>query len=285
MAVQHHRLTAGGVDLHYVTAGSGPPLVLIHGFPQTWYQWRRMIAPLSEHFTVIAPDLRGLGATPGPATGYDKHSMAADIDAIVRTVSGDTRPLVVGHDMGSFTAFGYAMRYRPALRGLMLVDAPPPGTTVFDAGSKGARPWHLAFHNARDVAEMLVAGKEKPYIAQFVASRIYDNAAISEADLDVYAATYRAPGAMRSAFEMYRALDQDAEHNRQQIAQGRLTMPVVLVGSVGRMTEDMLGSVGAEIAERSRVVMIDKCGHWISEERPEALVAAILALAEEAGPA
>lgn len=279
MNCQHHRLTADGVDLHYVTAGKGPPLVLIHGFPQTWYQWRRVIEQLADRFTIIAPDLRGLGATPGPPAPYDKQSLAGDVHAIVHAVCGDTPALVVGHDMGSFVAFAYALRFGPSVAGLMLVDAPPPGTAIFDAGK--SRAWHIAFHSARDVAEMLVAGKERAYIAQFVASRIYDNAAISEADLDVYAATYSAPGAMRAAFEMYRALEQDADFNRAAIARGKLAMPVVSVGAAGRLTPEVVAAVNAEIAERSRVVMIDRCGHWVSEERPEALAAAILQLAED----
>jgi pimeloyl-ACP methyl ester carboxylesterase len=276
--IQHHRLTADGIDLHFVTAGEGPPLVLVHGFPQTWYQWRRVIERLADRFTIIAPDLRGLGATPGPPAPYDKQSLAGDIHAIVRHVSGDVPALVVGHDMGSFVAFAYALRYGRLVSGLMLVDAPPPGSSVFDAGK--VRPWHLAFHNARDVAEMLVAGKERAYIAQFIASRIYDNAAISEADLDVYAATYRAPGAMRSAFEMYRALDHDAEYNRAAIAKGKLAMPVVAVGAANRMSAAMLEEMGKQIADRSQVVLIDRCGHWISEEQPDALAAAILELAQ-----
>lgn len=283
MPIQHHRLVADGIDLHFVTAGSGPPLVLIHGFPQTWHQWRHIIYRLADRFTLIAPDLRGIGATPGPAFPYDKHSLAADIHAIVRHVAGEAPHLVVGHDMGSFVAFAYAQRYSASVAGLMLVDAPPPGTGGFATGA--ARPWHLAFHNARDVAEMLVAGKERAYIAQFIASRIHDNAAISEHDLDVYAAAYSAPGAMRAAFEMYRALDQDAEHNRAAIARGKLEMPVFAVGASGRMSADMLGSVVAEVAERPRVTMIDRCGHWISEERPDALVETILALAAAADEA
>lgn len=277
--MEHHRLNADGIDLHYVTAGAGPPLVLIHGFPQTWYQWRRVIERLADRFTIVAPDLRGLGATPGPPAPYDKQSLAGDVHAIVSHVCGDAPALVVGHDMGSFVAFAYALRYGPSVRGLMLVDAPPPGSLAFASGT--ARPWHLAFHNARDVAEMLVAGKERPYIAQFVASRIYDASAITEADLDIYAATYSAPGAMRAAFEMYRALDQDGEFNRAAIASGKLAMPVVAVGAATRMSAELLAKVGDEIAERSRVVMVERCGHWISEEQPDALVRVILELAAE----
>src|SRR5262245_30234952 len=112
MQIKHHRIVANGVALHYVTAGGGPPLVLIHGFPQTWHQWRRVIDRLADRFTIIAPDLRGIGATPGPPIGYDKHSLAADVRAVVADVCGDTPALVVGHDMGSFVAYAYGLCYR-----------------------------------------------------------------------------------------------------------------------------------------------------------------------------
>jgi pimeloyl-ACP methyl ester carboxylesterase len=280
MELHHHRLVAGGVALHFVTTGNGPPLVLIHGFPQTWHQWRRVMERLANRFTIIAPDLRGIGATPGPPSGYDKHSLAADVHAIVTHVCGEQRVLVVGHDMGSFVAFAYALRYRDQVSGLMLVDAPPPGTTLFESGKH--RAWHIAFHCARDVAEMLVAGKERAYIAQFVAARIYDSAAVSEEDIDIYAAAYRAPGAMRAAFEMYRSLDQDAELNRSALtAKGRLTMPVVSVAAAGRMNGKQLEEMGTEVAEHLRVILVERAGHWIPEEQPEVLARAIIDLAEE----
>lgn len=280
MAPAHHRLTAEGVDLHYVTAGEGPPLILLHGFPQTWHQWRRVIDRLAHRFTIIAPDLRGIGATPGPPGPYDKHSLAGDVRAVAAQVCGDQPALVVGHDMGSFVAYAYALRYRALVRGLMIVDAPPPGSAMFEAGK--SRAWHIAFHGARDVAEMLVAGKEREYVAQFVASRIYDTAAVSEADIDVYAAAYRAPGAMRAAFEMYRAFDRDAELNRAALAEAKLAMPVHLVGASMRLSGELFAKLGEEIAETSRVLVLDRCGHWIPEERPDDLSAAILRLAEEA---
>jgi pimeloyl-ACP methyl ester carboxylesterase len=282
MEVAHRRLTADGVDLHYVTAGEGPPLVLLHGFPQTWHQWRPIIARLAHRFSIIAPDLRGIGATPGPPGPYDKHSLAGDVRAIVDHECGKGAPvLMVGHDMGSFVAFAYALRYRSATRGLMIVDAPPPGSTMFEAGKH--RAWHIAFHAQRDVAEMLVAGKERAYIALFHAARIYDAAAVSEADLDVYAAAYSAPGAMRAAFEMYRAFDRDAELNRAELAKGKLAMPVHLVGASRRLDPRLFEELGREIAEASTVVIVDRCGHWISEEQPDLLAEAILALAAEEG--
>lgn len=281
MALAHHRLAADGVDLHFVTAGEGPPLVLLHGFPQTWRQWLRVIDRLAHRFTIIAPDLRGVGATPGPPGPYDKHTLAGDVRAIVAEVCGDAPVLMVGHDMGSFVAFAYALRYRALTRGLMIVDAPPPGSTMFESGK--SRAWHIAFHSARDVAEMLVAGRERAYIAQFVASRIYDTAAVSEEDIDAYAAAYSAPGAMRAAFEMYRAFDKDAELNRAALAEGKLAMPVHLVGASRRLDPKLFEELGREIALKSRTLIVDRCGHWIPEERPEVMTQAILALAEEAG--
>lgn len=277
MKLQHHRSNAGGIALHYVTAGKGPPLVLIHGFPQTWHQWRHVIERLADRFTIVAPDLRGIGASPGPASGYDKHSLASDVRAIVERVCGDSPALVVGHDMGSFVAFAYALRYRTLVRGLMLVDAPPPGTTLFESGK--LRAWHIAFHCARDVAEMLVAGKERAYVAQFVASRIYDSSAISEEDLDIYASAYRAPGAMRAAFEMYRSLERDAELNRAALAaDGKLVVPVVAVTASAGRNEAIRASLATEIAENLTVIAAERSGHWVPEERPDVLVEAIIAL-------
>jgi len=184
--------------------------------------------------------------------------------------------------MGSFVAFAYALRYRALVKGLMLVDAPPPGTTLFEIGKMQQRAWHIAFHCARDVAEMLVAGKERAYIAQFVAARIYDGSAISEADLDIYAAAYRAPGAMRAAFEMYRSLERDAELNRAALAAaGKIAVPVVAVtASVGR-NEAVRASLEADIAANMTVIGVERSGHWVSEERPDVLVEAIIALAED----
>jgi pimeloyl-ACP methyl ester carboxylesterase len=235
---------------------------------------------LADRFTIIAPDLRGLGASPGPPTGYDKQTLAGDIHAIVAHMFGDARALIVGHDMGSFVAYAYALRYGNQVSGLMLVDAPPPGTTIFETNK--LRAWHIAFHGARDVAEMLVAGKERAYIAQFVASRIYNAAAISEADVDVYAAAYRAPGALRAAFEMYRALDHDGAFNRAAMAKGKLKMPVVLVGAAPRLGEAQLSEAGNEIAEHAQALAVDHCGHWIPEEKPDVLADAIVRLAAEA---
>jgi pimeloyl-ACP methyl ester carboxylesterase len=279
-SIQHHRIDANGVALHYAVAGQGRPLVLIHGFPQTWFQWRSIIERLGDEFRIIAPDLRGIGTAPGPATGYDKHTLADDIHAIVAAECGQAPIIVCGHDMGSFIAFAYAAKYRAAVDGLMLVDAPPPGTSLWAAGSASPRAWHIAFHAQIDVALMLVSGRERQYISQFIGSRIYDRAAISEDDIDVYAAAYSAPGALRAAFEMYRALlHEDPGLNRKALAAGKLEMPVMLIGGSMTIPRSGLEAAVAEIAENGRAKVIERCGHWISEERPDELAACIRELA------
>lgn len=281
--VEHHRIVANGVTLHYAAAGEGRPLVLIHGFPQTWRQWMPVIDRLASTYRVIAPDLRGVGATPGPATGYDKHTMAEDIRAIVTAECGEAPALVCGHDMGSFVAFAYALKFPASVSGLMLVDAPPPGTAVWDAGINSPRAYHIAFHSHTDVALMLVTGRERAYISQFINSRAYDASAITSEDLDAYAAAYSAPGALRAAFEMYRALSEDRELNRKALEAGKLEMPVVLVGGSVTMPRSAMEAAVKEIAIDGRVEVVERSGHWIAEEQPDALCGLIRGLADAAG--
>jgi pimeloyl-ACP methyl ester carboxylesterase len=284
LSIAHHRLFHAGVSLHYVTAGTkgAAPLVLLPGFPQTWAQWCKVISRLAQKFHILAADLRGIGATPGPQAGYDKHAMAVDTYAITEKIFGDRPALVVGHDMGAFAAFGYALRYRARVNGLVLVDAPVPGTALFDTLKTHPRAWHIGFHGARDVAEMLVASRERAYIAQFIAARIADPAAITAADIDLYTAAYSAPGAMRAGFEWYRALEQDAAHNRTTLAtEGRLSVPVLAVGGAASLSGALLGEMAAELSEDPRCVVLEGAAHWVPEEQPDALARHIQALAEE----
>lgn len=280
--IEHHRIVANGISLHYAAAGRGRPLVLIHGFPQSWYQWRFLIDRLGSHFRIIAPDLRGIGGVPGPVDGYDKHSLAEDIRAIVLADCGDVATLVCGHDMGSFVAFAFALKYRDKVEGLMLVDAPPPGTSSWEAGIGSPRAWHIAFHAHTDVALMLVTGRERAYISQFIGARAYDMSAITPEDIDVYTAIYSAPGALRAAFRMYGALvAEDAALNRAALeANGKLEMPVVLVGGALTIPKPVMEAAAAEIAFDARVEVVARAGHWIAEEQPDQLAGLLLELAQ-----
>lgn len=269
-----------GLRLHYVEAGEGPrTMVLLHGFPQTWREWRAVIGPAAEAgFRVVAPDYRGAGQSWRPISGYDKKTMASDVHALVRRHLGVEEPIVlVGHDIGLMVAYAYAQAYRDAVSHLVLVDAPLPGTAVFDRLRLDPRVWHFAFHGARDVAEMLVAGRERPYLQAFFNARIYNTAGVSEADLDHYASAYSAPGAMRAGFEAYRAFEQDAADNRESLARnGKLSIPVLAVGGMTSTTGPLMAEMTREVADDVTGVRISNAAHWIPEENPDELTAALL---------
>jgi len=267
-----------GVRLHYVTAGEGPrTIVLLHGFPQTWWQWRRLIPALVDGgFRVVAPDYRGAGDSFRPPGGYDKVTVAGDIRTLVHDHLGIEEPVVVGgHDIGLMVAYAYAQTYRDEVSQLMVVDAPLPGTEVFDRLRSDPRVWHFAFHGARDVAEMLVAGRERPYLQAFFGARVFDPSALD--DLDVYVSAYSAPGAMRAGFELYRAFDQDAADNRAALARdGKLTIPVLAVGGEISTSGALMDEMMREVAEDVTFVRVPRTAHWVPEERPEALAEAML---------
>jgi pimeloyl-ACP methyl ester carboxylesterase len=269
-----------GLRLHYVTAGDGPrTVVLLHGFPQTWWQWHHVIPPLVEAgFRVVAPDYRGAGQSWRPAGGYDKRTMAGDIRTLVRDHLGIGEPVaVVGHDIGLMVAYAYAQAYRNEVSHLVVVDAPLPGTAVFDRLRSDPRVWHFAFHGARDVAEMLVAGRERQYMQLFFNARIFDTSAITDEDFDIYVSAYSAPGAMRAGFEVYRAFDRDAADNREALERnGKLTVPVLAVGGTISTSGDVVEEMMREVAEDVTGVRVPRTAHWVPEENPEALSAALL---------
>lgn len=269
-----------GLRLHYVTAGQGPrTAALVHGFPQTWWEWRHVIPALvTAGFRVIAPDYRGAGHSWRPPGGYDKRTMAGDIRELVRRDLGIEGPVVlIGHDIGLMVAYAYAQAYRDEVSHLVVVDAPLPGTAVFDRLRTDPRVWHFAFHGARDVAEMLVAGRERPYLQAFFDARVFDPSAIGEADLDIYASAYSAPGAMRAGFEVYRAFDRDAEDNRAALQRnGKLAVPVLAVGGETSTSGPLVEEMMREVAEDVAGARVPRTAHWVPEENPGAFVSAVL---------
>ena len=269
-----------GLRLHYVTAGEGDQtVVLFHGFPQTWWEWRHVIPPLTEAgFRVVAPDYRGAGNSWKPESGYDKWTMASDIHRLLRDHLGITSKIaLVGHDIGLMVAYAYAQRYRDEVSHLVVMDAPLPGTAVFDRLRSDPRIWHFAFHGTRDVPEMLVSGKERQYLQAFFNARIFNTAAISIEDLDLYTSAYSAPGAMRAGFETYRSFDRDAEDNRKALERnGKLTIPVMAayaaVSNSGPLVEEMM----KDLADNVIGLRIPDSAHWIPEENPQAFTHQLL---------
>jgi pimeloyl-ACP methyl ester carboxylesterase len=268
-----------GLRLHYIEAGEGPRVaVLLHGFPQTWWEWRRVIPGLVDAgFRVVAPDLRGAGDSWRPAGGYDKRTVARDVHLLLRSHLGLTEPvLMAGHDIGLMVAYAYAQSYRDEVSELVVADAPLPGTDVFDRIRTDPRVWHFAFHGARDIAELLVAGREREYLQYFFNARIANPGAIPPDELDVYVRAYSAPGAMRAGFELYRAFDRDVVDNRETLAlHGKLSVPVLAVGGMTSTTGELMESMMREVADDVTGARIPGTAHWIPEENPTALVEAV----------
>jgi pimeloyl-ACP methyl ester carboxylesterase len=271
---------APGLRLHYIEAGAGPrTAVLLHGFPETCLEWRRVVPVLvAAGFRVLCPDYRGAGDSSKPATGYDKWTMAGDIQALVRKHARAEGPIVlVGHDIGAMVALAYAFRFRDDLSHLVLIDAPLQGTTLMDQMKGDPRGWHVGFHGARDIAELLVQGRERAYLQYMIGVRIFDPSAISPTDFDAYVRAYQAPGAMRAAFEAYRAFDEDATTIREALAKGgKLKTPTLAIsgeaGGLGLAMPDML----RELAEQVSHEAAPRSAHWAPEENPGFVADALL---------
>jgi len=274
-AFEHHYAEVGEVMLHYVTLGSGPPVVLLHGWPQTWYEWRLVMPRLAERFTVIAPDLRGLGDSSRPLTGYDKRTVANDVWRLVTETLRHRTFHLVGHDWGGPTAYALAATHPEAVTKLAIVDVVIPG----DGGdfSQGGRRWHHQFHITPDLPEALVTGRERIYLQWFYQTFAYKPGAIDEAALDEFVRTYSQPGALRAGFNYYRAMAEDAKVNAAQLATGfRLPMPVLGVGGAisyphGRGRGADVEASMRRVATDVRGAVIPECGHFVPEEAPETL--------------
>lgn len=273
--LSHHHAKLDGVTLHYVVSGRGPAIVLLHGWPQTWYEWRHIIPALAEHYTVIAPDLRGLGDSSRPETGYDKKTVASDIWQLVNGKLGHERFFAVGHDWGGPTAYALAAAHPEAVTRLAILDVVIPG----DGGdfSQGGRRWHHQFHLTPDLPESLTEGRERLYLSWFYRTFGYRPDAIDDADIDEYLRTYTQPGAMRAGFAYYRALPQDAADNRANAERLKLPMPVLALGGAGgrgrgREPEDSLRRLALNVQGE----VVAECGHWMPEEQPRYLAERLL---------
>jgi haloacetate dehalogenase len=267
-----------GTRIHYRRLGRGPAMVLLHGFPQTGHMWRKVMPALGERFTVIAPDLRGYGDSDRPRGGYDKRTMAADVADLIRQL--DLGPVVlVGHDRGGRVAHRFALDHPGLLTRLVLLDIAPTYDIFQTMDDPGARErWHWIFHLVPDLPEALVAGREDIYLRFLFRAWALDPAAIDEEAVQEYLRCFRQAGAMRAAFEDYRAggtldLEHDGADRDKKIAVPTL----VLWGAAGRppQSRDMVGVWKAR-AERVEGFAIAGSGHFIAEEQPAALVEAIL---------
>lgn len=257
-------VAANGIRLHCVTAGNGPPVILLHGWPQTWFAWRGTMERLADRFTLIAPDLRGIGLSERTESGYDKRTLAADIAALIVAVAGG-RAHVVGHDMGGKVAYLLAHLHADRIDRLVLVDCSVPGTENGDALHGGL--WHYGFHMAPGFPERLTRGRERDYIGAQIEAWSHRRDAVTEAAITEYARHYATPGGMTAGFNLYRALPEDAALAASFDGR-RLGMPILTIGgrySVG----DRLAAAMRSRATTVESVIAEESGHFVAEEEPE----------------
>ena len=265
----------GDVNIHAVIGGEGPPLVLLHGFPQTWWAWRKMMPLLAGRHTVIAVDLRGAGHSDNPPTGYDKASLAADVHGVMGSL-GFHRYAVCGHDIGAMVALALAYKQRHAVTHLAILDAPMPGWSHWEASFADPKVWHFSFHMKRDLPERLLFDREYDYVSTFIFDRAFDHGAHAIEDVEVFARALAQPGNTRGGLEWYRAFPTD-HANALAWKNDPLEIPVLALGGEQRWGPRMIAML-EEFAPNVSGGSIADCNHWLPEERPAETAAAVLKL-------
>lgn len=254
-----------GCDIHYRVMGSGPSVVLLHGWPQTSFAWREVMRRLADRYRLIAPDLRGTGLSEKTASGYDKRSIAEDVRQLIdREADGSAH--LVGHDMGGKAAFVLALLSPQSVSKLVLVDCLVPGTENMDVSRGGA--WHYGFHMAPDIPELLTKGREREYIAAQIEAWSHKKGAVTGKAIAEYASHYAKPGGMTAGFNYYRALKADAALVTP-LSDRRLAMPVMTIA--GRHgAGDKLADAVAPRCDNHVGVVIEDSGHFVAEEAESA---------------
>jgi pimeloyl-ACP methyl ester carboxylesterase len=271
--VESRYADVNGVRLHYLAAGQGSPVILLHGYAQTSRMWRPLIAELAKTHTVIAPDLRGFGSSSKPDRGYDKKSMAQDVHALVAKL-GFQRVGVVGHDIGLMVAYAYAAQYPAEVDRIALMDAFLPGVGDWTKVWLLRDLWHFHFYGKTPLA--LVKGRERVYFEHFWNDFAADPGhSVSEADRRFYAAAYAQPGGMAAGFEVFRAFEQDAK-DFAELAKTKLSIPMlVLTGE--KASGDFLIVQGRLVAANVEGVVIKGSGHWLIDEAPGQVIPRLVA--------
>src|SRR5256884_1059090 len=259
--------TAGinGVKLHYITAGHGAPLILLHGYAETSLMWKPIIPMLAERFTVIAPDLPGIGDSDIPGHGLDMKNAAIRIHDLVKSL-GVQKAEVVGHDIGLMVAYAYAAQFPTEVTKLVLMDAFLPGVEGWEAVYNNPNIWHFRFNGP--TPEALVQGRERTYFEYFWNDLAADKTrSIPEADRKAYTAAYARPGRMHAGWAYFVSFQQAAK-DFAQLSQTKLPMPVLTIGGEKSLGE-ALGQQTKLVATDVTVVVLKDTGHWVVEERPK----------------
>ena len=260
------QIAANGTKLHVRVGGTGPAVVLLHGYGETGDMWVPLAKDLERDRTVVVPDLRGMGLSAKPASGYDKKTQGHDVAGILDALKIE-RVALVAHDIGNMVGYAFAAQYRHRVTRFVLIDAPLPGVGPWEEILKNPLLWHFRF-GGPDM-ERLVAGRERIYLDRFWNEFSATPKRFSETARRHYAKLYARPGAMHSGFAQFAAFDQDAIDNRAFLAQGRLKMPVLAIGgqkSFGPMMATVMRAAADDVTE----AQVPDSGHWIMEENPRA---------------
>src|ERR1700678_3195751 len=258
-----HTAEINGAKLHYMTSGHGTPLILLHGYAETSLMWKP-ITPALERFTIIAPDLPGIGDSDIPTDGLDMKNAAVRIHDLAKSL-GVQKTEVVGHDIGLMVAYAYAAQFPTEVTKLVLMDAFLPGVAGWEAVYNTPAIWHFRFNGP--TPEALVQGRERTYFDYFWNDFAADKThSIPEADREAYAAAYARPGRMHAGWAYFVSFLQAAK-DFAQLSQTRLTMPVLAIGG-DKANGVALGEQVKLVATDATVVVLKDTGHWLMEERP-----------------
>ncbi|MFL5027504.1 MAG: alpha/beta fold hydrolase [Microvirga sp.] len=265
--IRTQEIAANGATIHVRVGGTGPAVVLLHGYGETGDMWAPLAEDLVRDHTVVVPDLRGLGLSSKPETGFDKKTQAGDVAGVLDALKIDRADLVT-HDIGNMVGYAFAVQHPERVRRFVLIDAPVPGIGPWEEILKNPLLWHFRF-GGPDM-ERLVEGRERIYLDRFWNEFSAAPSRFSEAAREHYAKLYALPGAMHSGFAQFAAFDQDAVDNKAFLAaKGKLGMPVLAIGgekSFGPMMATVMRFAASDVTEG----IIPDSGHWIMEENPTA---------------
>lgn len=276
----HHYATVDCVRIHYVSGGNpqGETLVLLAGFPQSWFAWRKVMALLGDRYAIIAPDLPGQGDSDKPNSGYDTTSLAEKVQGLLQQLNIQHYYLAA-HDVGAWVAWPFALRYANQIKKLALLDAGIPGVTLPDAlpatPDKAWKTWHFAFHLLPDLPEALIAGREEIYLEWFLKRKAVSPMVFDAEDMAEYTRLLQQNGALRAGMAAYREVSVSAEQNRALLRDnGKLRVPLLAISADQGSIPDMAIPLQEFAAEVSGI-KIAHCGHFIPDEQPQALAEAL----------
>jgi pimeloyl-ACP methyl ester carboxylesterase len=265
-----------GTMLYTVRGGKGPAVLLLHVFPQDWYEFHRIMPRLARKFTVVAVDPRGAARSAATIGGYDAANLANDVHQLMGQLKL-ARVYVVGHDVGGMVAYAFAWLFPRAARGVMILDVPLPGLDPWDEIKGNPRLWHIGFHQTPGLPEKLIAGRQRIYFGEgFFKRHTFNRQAIRQADVSHYATAYAAPAHLRAGLELYRAFPANEKFNAAQ--RSVVEVPLVLAGgdhSFGKLIPRVAAALRSHGCANVTIETIQNSGHYVVEEQPKSVAGLI----------